>query len=220
MKGIVPIIILILVVLGIVFFAKNKKVDAPTKETQNEDSVSEVSEDAEGTYNIDTEASAATWTGSKTIIKEYFDTGSINIKSGNVVLTEGQISGGEVVFDMTSITGETTPNKNIPISKLAEHLKSADFFDVENYAEAKYEITGFADDMVKGNLTIKDKTNPLDIPVSVSMGANGELIVSGTAEVDRTLYDVRYGSGKFFDGLGDNVISDMFTLEFKVVANQ
>lgn len=219
MKGIVPIIILILVVLGIVFFAKNKKVDAPTEETQNEDSVSEVSEDAEGTYNIDTEASMATWTGSKTIIKEYFDTGSINIKSGNIVLTEGQISGGEVVFDMTSISGETTGSGGGE-DKLTSHLKSADFFDVENYAEAKYEITEFSDDMVKGNLTIKDKTNPLDIPVSVSMGANGELIVSGTAEVDRTLYDVRYGSGKFFDGLGDNVISDMFTLEFKVVANQ
>jgi hypothetical protein len=70
---------------------------------------------------------------------------------------------------------------------------------------------------VKGNLTIKGKTNEISFPAKMSM-ANGTVKANGTAKIDRTKWDIRYGSGQFFDGLGDKMIYDEFEITFDIVA--
>jgi polyisoprenoid-binding protein YceI len=102
---------------------------------------------------------------------------------------------------------------------------SADFFDVEKYPESKYVITSVTKDdegvlFLQGDLTIKEKTAPLSIPVSLSLEKDGTVKISGQASVDRSIWEVKYGSEKFFKGLGDKVINDIFTLDFDLIAQK
>lgn len=222
MKALLPILIIIIIIGGFFYFKSMEKtgtptaVDISTVEIEGE----EVSNDFEGRYVFDTEQSSAKWTGSKKIIKDYFDTGAISIKSGNVSFEGGSISQGEIVFNMTSIT-TTSTGKGDGEDNLTTHLKSDDFFGVETYPEATYEVTGSEKTtdgfMLSGNLTLKGKTAPLNIPVKTAM-QNGNVVMAGIAEVNRAQFDVKFGSESFFDNLGDNVINDIFTLEFNIVA--
>ena len=97
-------------------------------------------------------------------------------------------------------------------AKLEGHLKSDDFFGVEKYPTAKLEIkkaSAFKDNkaQVTAHLTIKETTLPVEFEVE-----RGEGQMMATIVVDRSKYDVRYGSGSFFEGLGDKMIYDDFTL--------
>jgi polyisoprenoid-binding protein YceI len=95
--------------------------------------------------------------------------------------------------------------------KLVGHLNSADFFDVENHKTANLAIVSAdAQGNVKANLTIKGKTHEVTFPATVQE-ANGALTATATITVDRSKYDVRYGSNSFFDNLGDKAISNGMT---------
>lgn len=227
MKGLsIFLILVIIVVLG--FFVLRKPADAPmpvenVSETSDEMPTAgeaSVDESFDGTKEIDASASSAKWTGSKKLIKDYYDNGTIAIKSGNAVFADGILTGGEVVFDMTTITAVST-GKGDGEDKLSGHLKSADFFDVATYPEAKFVITDAAREssgtyIVTGDMTVKGKTAPVTFPIDVKE-TSGRAEISGMATIDRTVYDVRFGSEKFFQDLGDAVINDEFTLEFRAV---
>ena len=227
MKSFVTILVLVAVLVG-GYFLLNKPADAPIAEEtgdapMNSES-SKVDESVNGTKEFDTSASSAKWTGSKTLIKDYYDTGTINVKSGNAVFDKGILTGGVVVFDMASIATTSTAKGSDAdtTSKMAGHLKSDAFFDTAKYPEAKFVITSSAWEsgstyLVTGDLTIKGKTAPASFPVEVTESTDGKIMVSGMATIDRTVYDVRFGSTKFFQDLGDNVINDEFTLEFKAM---
>ncbi len=229
MKSFATILVLLVVVVGGYFLLKaDPDMPTPNENTTGDAPMSgentEVNESIDGTKEFDTSASSAKWTGSKTLIKDYYDVGSINIKSGNAVFTNGILTGGQVVFDMNSIATTSTGKGNDAdtTSKMAGHLKSDAFFDVAKYPEAKFVITSAAKEsgttyLVTGDLTIKGKTAPASFPVQVTQSADEKAVISGTATIDRTVYDVRFGSTKFFQDLGDNVINDEFTLEFRAV---
>lgn len=142
--------------------------------------------------------------------------GQVKLKEGKLVIRDNQIAGGNFVVNMESITCEDlkSPEWN---KKLIDHLKSDDFFSVNSYKVAllsNVRSEKFVDNkaMATADLTIKGITNPITFEVI----RNGNVYTS-VITVDRTLYNVRYGSGKFFQGLGDNMIYDNFTLDVKVV---
>lgn len=219
MKVLTPIIILILVALGIYFFNSKKSVNAPSA-VLPDISGEEISNDFEGNFIFDATQSSVKWTGSKKIIVDYFDSGNINIKSGNINFTDGSIFAGEIVFDMNSITTATT-GKGDGQDNLTRHLKSADFFEVETYPEARYVVNSSTKNsngyVLSGDLTLKGKTNPVSVNIKTAT-ESGNVILVGIAEVNRAQFDVKFGSESFFDNLGDNVINDIFTLEFNIVA--
>mgnify|MGYP000486179756 CR=1 FL=1 len=164
--------------------------------------------------NIDVAKSTITWTGKK-VTGEH--TGAISLKSGNLSFKNGRLSGGTFEVDMNTITNADMEGEWS--DKLVGHLKSDDFFGVKNHAVSTLKITkvsmgknGNFD--VTADLTIKGKTNP----VSFSVKADGNTY-STKITVDRTLYNVKYGSGKFFDGLGDKMIYDNFELDVKLVTS-
>jgi polyisoprenoid-binding protein YceI len=101
-------------------------------------------------------------------------------------------------------------------AKLEGHLKSDDFFGVEKYPESKFEVVkaknlGNGNYEVHGNITIKGITKPISF--NVNMHHHGDdLHVSGKIVIDRSKFNVRYGSGSFFDNLGDKTIYDDFEL--------
>jgi hypothetical protein len=77
--------------------------------------------------------------------------------------------------------------------------------------------SGNGDYNVKGNLTIKGITNEISFPAKVSL-ENGNVQAMGTATIDRTKWNIKYGSGKFFQGLGDKMIYDEFEITFDIKA--
>lgn len=151
---------------------------------------------------------------SKVVWKGYKVTGShegtVDLKSGFLNFDGGKLTGGEFVIDMTSIS--STDLQGGGKEKLDGHLKSDDFFGVENHPTAKLVFTkvkasGKNAYSVTGNLTIKGKTNPVSFSISIYGNK-----ATASLKVDRTKYDVRYGSTSFFDGLKDKAIYDEFDL--------
>lgn len=152
--------------------------------------------------------STVTWKGYK-VTGEH--NGSINLKSGFLEMKGKKLIGGEFVVDMTSLTCndlEAGQGKE----KLEGHLKSADFFGVDANPNSKLVFTSVKamndnSYTATGDLTIKGITKPVTVVVSMFQNK-----ATATIKVDRTKYDIKYGSGSFFDDLGDKAIYDEFDL--------
>ncbi|MCK0177918.1 YceI family protein [Flavobacteriaceae bacterium S0862] len=144
--------------------------------------------------------------------------GTINLESGIFTVNNGEIESGTFLIDMASL------KDNDGSAKLEGHLKSADFFDVEKYASAAFEVTGFEEVdgkmMLSGNLALKDKKNNVTFPVTVSEDGNTYTITSDMFTIDRSKWDVQYGSKSFFDNLGDKFINDDIELKIVVKASK
>ncbi len=168
-------------------------------------------------YAIDASETTIVWTGAK-VGGEH--TGNISVKEGGFTFKDGQLTGGSFVIDMNSITN--TDLEGEYSDKLVGHLKSDDFFGVATYPTSKVEITsvvaqGPGKYKVVADLTIKSTTKEIKFPATVEV-KDGSVVAKADITVDRSEYDVRYGSGSFFDGLGDKVIYDDFTLNVTAVA--
>jgi len=156
----------------------------------------------------DTSKTTLQWLGEKVTGQH---TGTIKLQSGWLNWTDNKIVSGEFIIDMTTIK-ESAGEK-----RLEAHLKTDDFFSVEKFPTAKLVLTGsdsfekgYA--LVRGNLTIKGITNPIEFKSSILKKDDGFWFYSNIT-VDRTKYNVRYGSGTFFDNLGDKVVYDEFKLK-------
>ena len=177
----------------------------------------EVSADAT-IYQGNPENSSVNWLGKKVTGSHE---GTIGLDAANFIMQDGKLIGGYVVIDMTSIEcSDLTGEKK---GGLEGHLKSEDFFHVEEYPEASLTVTSVkkyitedANYKVQANLTIKGQTHPVEFPVMITLNDNDGLSAKGTLQFDRTLYDVQYGSGSLFSGLGDKIIYDNVTLSFDV----
>ncbi len=171
-------------------------------------------------FEIDTKASKITWNAKK-VTGEH--TGNVTLDKGKVWVEKSAVVGANINIDMTSIscTDLTDAEWN---KKLVGHLKSDDFFSVEKHPGATFEITSVkkasnGDYTVNGKLTLKGITNEINFPAKVNL-ANGVVKANGTAKLDRTKWDIRYGSGKFFEGLGDKMIYDEFEITFDLTAKE
>ena len=168
------------------------------------------------TQKVDVIKSVVNWTGKKVTGQHH---GTIGIKEGNLEVNDGNITAGKIVMDMNSIANVdlTDAESN---GKLMGHLKSDDFFSVATYPTSELVITKVESNgnshNLTGNLTIKGITNPVTFPATSSKDGNNT-VYKGTLAVDRSKYNVRYGSKSFFDDLGDKVINDEFTLDFNLV---
>ncbi len=166
---------------------------------------------------INTNVSSVEWIGKKVTGQH---TGTINIKEGTLLIVDGIISTGKVLIDMNTITN--TDMEGEWSQKLIGHLNSADFFDVKNFITSTLEITSVKNIegnkyTVSANLTIKGIIKPIEFPATIEI-KDGKLAAFAEIKIDRTLYDIKYGSGKFFEGLGDKMIEDEFIIKFKIAA--
>jgi len=167
------------------------------------------------TSKINTSASQVKWKGYK-VTGEH--AGTINVKSGELQFNDGALEGGNFTIDMASL--KVTDLQGGMAQKLEGHLKSPDFFGVESHPTAKFKITkaisrGTAGSYkVLGDLTIKETTKAIKFIVQLS---DDNKTATAKITVDRSDFNVRYGSGSFFDGLGDKTIYDEFDLEVSLV---
>ena len=142
--------------------------------------------------------------------------GTIAVKEGEIVLTDGKLTGGKFVIDTTSIKilDVTDPATN---AQFAGHLASDDFFSTEKYPEATLEITSVSGKHVEGNLTIKGITHPAGFDVAVNINGD-QLTATGKLIIDRTKYEMKFRSGNFFKDLGDTLIYNDFELNVVITA--
>ena len=171
-------------------------------------------------FQIQKSASNVNWTGKKVL---GLHTGTINVAGGYIDLSEEVINKGQVIIDMTSIviTDIDDPKTN---GTFLAHPQNEDFFSVNKFRTAELLITdsvkkGRNSFLLNGKLTIKDITHPVSFTATVEVFADS-LHSMGEIVIDRTLYDIRYGSGKFLQDLGDSLIYDDFVLQFKLIAQK
>lgn len=188
------------------------------------------------TFQIDTTKSEITWIGAKMTGRH---NGYFKIKEGELYMNNGLLSDGRIVIDMANMRAD---DKKIDLSsneKLTKHLRSPDFFDVEKYPTAVFELTGVApydstktktpakavrnaDDalrvkhpthQVTGNLTLKNKTKSISFPAKVTMD-DSVLKAKANFNINRTDWDLVYRSD---ESLGDKTIYPEVNIGFNIV---
>ena len=169
-------------------------------------------------FEVVSAESSIDWTGKKVTGAH---NGTIAIKEGTLNVTDNKLNAGSFVIDTTSIQildiTDAATNR-----QFADHLFSEDFFAVEKYPEAFFDVTNvdFVSENnygITGDLTIKGITHPVNFPVSVNI-TDGKITASGKIIVDRTKYEMKFRSGNFFTNLGDTLIYNEFELDVKLTA--
>lgn len=171
-------------------------------------------------YKVDLNRSKVEWIGRKVTGSHH---GAIKLSAGQLNVANQKLEGGTLQIDMTSMSNADL--SGLDATKLLGHLKSDDFFSTDKNPISKFEITkvtqqGAEKAIITGNLTIKGISNPITFPASVKL-KNGVLVaVANGIKVNRTKYEIKYGSNSFISGLGDKAIDDDFELNVSVVARK
>ncbi len=170
-------------------------------------------------YAIDPVQGGVEWKGFKPTGQH---NGTLAIKSGTLFMKENIPVGGDFVIDMQSlkVLDIQDPEYN---GKLTGHLRSADFFDVDNHQEAKFVITQIVQSEANkptytftGNLTLKGITKSIGFVTDII--TEGDTFTGSTPEftIDRAAYDIKFKSKKFFNDLQDDFINDEIALVIKI----
>jgi len=208
--------ILFLTLLTVIFFTSCKKKES-VNNIQNE-----AIDSTAISYPLDLNNSKLFWLAKKVTGQH---NGTVNIISGDLLVNKNTITGGKFEIDLSSITVSDLTDQEMNV-KLTKHLKSVDFFNVDSFPTATFVITSIKADsnnhnrfVINGNLTIKSITNNISFPVDVITG-DDMINAKATIRIDRTLWNIRYKSNKFFPNLGDKMIYDEFEVSIDILAKK
>ncbi|MGB0368041.1 MAG: YceI family protein [Flavobacteriales bacterium] len=157
-------------------------------------------------YSISSKDSSVRWVAKKVTGSSH--EGTVAVKEGGLQVTDGKITGGKFTIDMTTIA--CTDLSGGMAKKLVGHLNSEDFFAVEKHQTANLAITKVDGNKITADLTIKGITSEVSFPAKF-VAKDGAISASAEINIDRTKFDVRYGSDSFFDNLGDKAIDNTIT---------
>jgi polyisoprenoid-binding protein YceI len=168
-------------------------------------------------FKLDASKSTFKWTGKKVTGAHW---GYVKFSDGTLTVDKNQVKGGSFNVDMTSITAEDT--KGEWGAKLEGHLKAEDFFGVDKNPKSTLVLKsvspkGGNNFDVKADLTIKGITSEVNFPATIVIGKT-DVKATASFKIDRTKYGLKYGSGSFFDNLGDKAIDNDFLVEVNIVA--
>lgn len=160
------------------------------------------------TYTINPEHSKIEFIGSKVTGSH---NGSFQKFSGDINYTgDPTTSRVNITMDANSITTDDP--------KLTEHLKTADFFDVAKFPQAKFESTAIkaggdkgASHTVTGNLTLHGVTKSISFPATISATADA-ITVNSDFAINRKDFGINYA------GAADNLIRDDVVLKLTIHA--
>ncbi len=195
--------------------AKEQPVTSETAEvtTTNEGAV----------YAIDTLNSRIEWKGYKVVKSDqtgHF--GTIKFENGEVTVHNGALESGNFVADMTSLTSVDLKDDEEQLAKLNGHLKSGDFFEVEKFPTASYQITkvtaaeaGDYNTLLDGNLTLKGITKPIQFNANVTVNDGEVTIATEPKDISREQFGV-----KFQMPLANGIIKDEINLQINIKASE
>jgi polyisoprenoid-binding protein YceI len=157
--------------------------------------------------NVNLQASAISWTGSKIVGVSHV--GLTSFKSASLTFDEtGLITGGEFLIDMSSTVSLAEEGA------FMEHVMSADFFDVEQYPEGKFIVTGSDETVIFGDLTLKDITKAIEVPYILENG-----VYTADIDINRTDWGINYGSG-LTGAVGDSLIDDTVLIQLLIATKE
>ena len=176
------------------------------------------------TNKLDVSQSTIAWHAKK-VTGEHF--GDLRFYSGTLTINDNKVTGGDFEMDMTSIAVKDLQGEWA--GKLEGHLKSEDFFSVDKYKTSALRIKSMApiagakagenNYNVVADLTIKGITNEVSFPAMIIVKKD-EVIANAELNIDRSKFDVRYGSVTFFPNIGDKMINNDFNIKVRVVAKR
>lgn len=182
------------------------------------------------TYTV-AEGSTLNWRGFKTYSDGQHN-GVINITQGSLSTDGGNLVGGSFTIDMNSIAPQDMEPSNEYYGKLVGHLKSGDFFAVDSFPTASFEITNVAalegDESgathnISGNLTIRGISKNITFPATVMMHEGMVHLKADTFVIDRTQWNVMFNSESWLDGITeatkDKLIDHQIEISFDLKAN-
>ena len=173
-----------------------------------------------GDHSVLYDYSNLTWKGQK--ITGSSHTGNLSFKSAKIKISEEGIISGNLIIDMNTMT--CTDIENSKYNKyLVDHLKNDDFFSTDKFPESKIKFQSIkrTENMIEfdGTLTIKNISNPISFTANL-YESDGKILVSSDLVFDRSKFDIRYGSGTFFENLGDDLILDEINIEVNLAIHQ
>lgn len=215
-----------------------KSDDATVGEAQEVTAVDE----AAANFSVNKEASKVTWVGTKPTGRH---DGLFPVKDGSISTNNNEIVGGTIIMDLANLEIVDKDLSEEDHGKLSGHLKSDDFFNVETYPEAKFEITSVkpyvagsaanenevaeADSefqlanpthTITGNLTIRDTTNSISFPAIVNI-SDSQVTAKAKFNIDRTDWNVSYGDeDAVVDKAQDKFIYNKVNLGFDIQASK
>lgn len=177
-----------------------------------------------GSYRVDTEQSTIMWWGRNPNTTHY---GNIQIAEGELTVSDGNIEGG-VIIDMDSISNiDLQGNELQPI--LISHLKSDDFFLTKLFPKAEFIIShakpvekpylSTPNYHVSGSLNIRGFSAEQDFMATIAQAPEKGLIAEAHFDIDRTRWDVIYGSARFFEHLGMHLVYDIISFQVRLIAD-
>jgi polyisoprenoid-binding protein YceI len=195
---------------GFAACADNPAADAPAAEVGEATEAPAGGAAAEGavTYQL-AEESQVEWNASK--VTGSHD-GAFPDVEGSITLVDGapESSSVEVTIDTTTLTSDT--------DRLTTHLKSADFFDVEQYPEASFRSTQIAPQgdgtyQVTGVLEMHGQSKQIAFPATIEV--EGDTIrTQAEFSIDRFDWGIDY------KGAADDLIRNEVLLRFDLVAER
>jgi polyisoprenoid-binding protein YceI/rhodanese-related sulfurtransferase len=179
----------------------------------------------EGEYQIDTEQSMVEWFGRNPNTKHF---GTVRISKGKIQIENSNMTG-TVEIDMNSIENINLAGDELqPV--LVSHLKSDDFFLVKAFPKATFTISGgnLIEDAhlsspnyeVNGTLELRGARADLSFKATIAPADDNGLVAEAHFDIDRTRWNVIYGSTRFFENLGMHLVFDLISFQIKIVANR
>ncbi len=172
--------------------------------------------DSSTQYEVSVAESSVNWKGTKPTGSAHV--GTVAIKEGKLAVTDGTITAGGFVMDLTQLAVTDEGMDEETRAKLLGHLTTKDFFLVEEFPTATFEITNATADSLTANLTIKNITKSITIPYVTEI-TEGRLSANSSFSIDRTQWGVTFNSGNFFENLGEYLIDDAIQFNVAIVAN-
>jgi len=171
-------------------------------------------------YITELDKSTITWKG---FAPTKSHNGYIKISEGYLTLNDNKISGGNFIIDMTTIEDLSLEDEQYN-AKLEGHLSSDDFFNVKKHPFSAFTITNIQEkdgkSMIHGNLSIKGIKKNIRFPASIKVNGDEVRLKSESFTIDRTEWDIKFRSGKFFQDLKDKLINDEIEFKVDVVAKR
>ncbi|MCC6413630.1 MAG: YceI family protein [Saprospiraceae bacterium] len=151
--------------------------------------------------------------------------GTIMLGEGSLLANNGQLIKGNGLINMASIA-VVNMKDNGEKTELENHLKSADFFDVKSFPEGAFKFNDVLPSnnpafnaVISGELTLKGKTNPVNIPIKVTFKGDEVDIESQSFLINRTQWGVNFRSGALGTAK-DKLIEDVVLLSLRIKAKK
>jgi polyisoprenoid-binding protein YceI len=177
---------------------------------------------ADGRYPVDLNASAIEWSGRNPNGKHW---GTIKMSSGTIAVNNGNL-GGEFEIDMTAIKNIDLEGDELqPV--LISHLESDDFFFTRLFPKARFVILGSEaindrsrsgpNFRIAGNLELRGISAEIEFPATLSLTADDKILAEAHFDIDRTRWNILYGSSRFFEHLGMHLVYDPISVQLFIV---